>query len=394
MKTYLLLLMLATITVGCKKENSKTRKAPIPNQTDINKLKINQLQILGSHNSYHQHMDNRLFAFLTNINSLLPTQYKVEELDYSHEPFDVQLNTYGMRSVEIDIYNDPNGGLFYNRNGNRFAHMTVESHIDKLKQPGLKVLHIPDIDYETLFYTFKDALQALKDWSDAHPNHLPFVILIESKEETVGDILGFLGFVKAIKFTPAFADNIDTEIKSVFGENLDKIITPDKVRGNYATLEDAVLAGNWPTVGESRGKFIFTMEGKAVDDYLEGHPSLQGRAMFVMAEPGKPEAAFTEENDPIKGQEKIKEKVAKGYLVRTRADEPNRQNKTNNYSQMNAAFSSGAQVVSADYYRADPKHKLYPNMFTDYTCKFPTGELARINPISAADKQNIGKIAE
>jgi hypothetical protein len=33
-------------------------------------------------------------------------------------------------------------------------------------------------------------------------------------------------------------------------------------------------------------------------------------------------------------------------------------------------------------------------MFTDYTCKFPTGELARINPISAADKQNIGKIAE
>lgn len=146
---------------SCKKESSNDRKILIPDQTEINKLKINQLQILGSHNSYHKHMDNRLFAFLGNINFLLPEKYKVDALDYMHESIPDQLNKYGMRSFEIDIYNDPNGGRFYNRNGNRFVHMTVESHIADLQQPGLKILHIPDIDYETHYYTFKKILITL-----------------------------------------------------------------------------------------------------------------------------------------------------------------------------------------------------------------------------------------
>ena len=383
-----------TFFAGCKKETTSARKAPIPDQTEINKLKINQLQVLGSHNSYHKHMDNRLYSFLLNINFLLPKKYKVDELDYAHEPIDDQLNIYGLRGLEIDIYNDPNGGLFYNRNGNRFAHMTVESHIADLQKPGLKVLHIPDIDYETHYYTFKKMLQALKDWSDAHPNHLPLFILVETKEETVGDILGFLGFTKAIKYNAALADNIDTEIKSVFGDDLAKIITPDMVKSNYPTLEAAVLAGNWPTVGEARGKFIFCMEGAAEQIYLNGHPSLQDRVMFLKSTPGNPEAAFVVEDDATEKINDIKREVNAGYIVRTRADGTNNQNKTGDNSQMNNAFLSGAQIVSTDYYRPDPRYKTSPGMFKDYFCKFPNNDLARINPISAANKQGIGKIAE
>ena len=391
---FILFFSIIIFCFSCKKENSNDRKIPIPDQTEINKLKINQLQILGSHNSYHKHMDNRLFAFLGNINFLLPEKYKVDALDYMHESIPDQLNKYGMRSFEIDIYNDPNGGRFYNRNGNRFVHMTVESHIADLQQPGLKILHIPDIDYETHYYTFKKMLTALNEWSDAHPNHLPLFILVETKEETVGDVLGFLGFQQAIKYTPALASAIDDEIKSVFGADLKKIITPDQIRGTYATLEEAVLAKNWPTVGASRGKFIFVMQGGAEDEYLVAHPSLQGRAMFIMSEPGKPEAAFIGYDNPIEKQAETIQAVQAGYMVRTRSDEPNVQNKNGSYEQQHAAFSSGAQMISTDYYRPDTRHVSSPGMFTNYSCNFPNNELARINPISAADKQNIGIIAE
>ncbi|MDB5226785.1 MAG: hypothetical protein JWN78_978 [Bacteroidota bacterium] len=390
MKTCYLACISFLFLMSCKKENASDSNH---DQTEINKLKINQIQILGSHNSYHKHMDPKLFSFLSSINFLLPDKFKVEALDYSHEPLADQLDIYHLRSFEIDIYADPQGGRYYNRQGNVFIGKPVASGIDELRQPGFKVLHIPDIDFETHFYTFKSNLQALKDWSDAHPDHLPIFILIESKEETVGDILGFLGFITAIKFTPALADDIDTEIKSVFGSSLDNVITPDNVRGTYATLKDAVLADNWPTVGSSRGKFLFAMEGPATTDYLNGHPSLQGRAMFLITNAGLPESAVIGEDVPDRFQSRIMDEVKQGYIIRTRADEANHENLTGDYSRQQAAFASGAQMISTDYYRPDPRY-LTDGKYKNYMCQFPNGDLARINPVSAADKQGIGVIAE
>ena len=59
-----------------------------------------------------------------------------------------------------------------------------------------------------------------------------------------------------------------------------------------------------------------------------------------------------------------------------------------------AAFRSGAQIISTDYYRPDPRNATQPNEFSSYKCQFPLGIIARINPISAADKQDIGTFAE
>ena len=54
---------------------------------------------------------------------------------------------------------------------------------------------------------------------------------------------------------------------------------------------------------------------------------------------------------------------------------------------------SGAQMISTDYYRPDPRY-LTDGKYKNYSCKFPNGDIARINPVSAADKQGIGVIAE
>ena len=393
MKKAILLLCITQLFFACKKDEVAHRVSSIPDQTQINQLKINQLQILGSHNSYHIKTEPGILQFLNGISFILPSTLQPADLDYEHEPLDIQLNTYGMRSFEIDIYCDPEGGRFYNRQGNVLINKPVASGIDELNKPGFKVMHIPDIDYNTHFYTFKSMLQALKNWSDAHSNHIPIFILVEGKEQSVGDFLGFLGFKTAVKFTPALCDALDEEVKGVFGANLEKVITPDKVRGNYNTLKEAVLANNWPTVGESRGKFIFVMQGESSDDYLQGHPSLSNRTMFLTTTENKPEAAFLQFNNAARDENKITTAVQNGYIVRTRADEPNKQNKTNDYTEQYAAFRGGAQIISTDYYRPDPRHTTNAQ-FKDYKCRFPNNELARINPISGITQLSLGKIAE
>lgn len=70
------------------------------------------------------------------------------------------------------------------------------------------------------------------------------------------------------------------------------------VRGHYDTLNEAVLAGKWPTLADARGKVIFLMDQHPVGPiYLAGHPSLRGGLHFTNAEPGQPDAAFIERND-------------------------------------------------------------------------------------------------
>jgi hypothetical protein len=237
-------------------------------------------------------------------------------------------------------------------------------------------------------------LADFKKWSDTHPEHLPIYILIESKEETIGDKTNLFHFAKSIPFTPDICNDMDTEIKSDFGDSLSQIITQDRVRGNFNTLNEAVLANNWPTVGASRGKFIIVLMGPAIPGYIKDHPSLKGRAMFTFSDIYTPESAIIKYESPVTEQKLITEAVAKGYIVRTRADEPNHQNRTCDFSQMNAAFNSGAQIISTDYYRPDPRYKKKPKKFKNYCCKFPFNELARVNPVNGPSQQLLGKIGE
>jgi hypothetical protein len=73
-------------------------------------------------------------------------------------------------------------------------------------------------------------------------------------------------------FTPAIFDALDREITSVFRAG--EMITPDDVRGSYATLNQAVRADNWPTLQQARGKVVFLMDQKNMGPlYLEASVS-------------------------------------------------------------------------------------------------------------------------
>ncbi len=382
MKRYIFAIIGAMIVFSnCNKDNSRKL---VSNELQNDKLRLNNMQILASHNSYRIRTTDTVLSFLYQIQSMLPANLNPDGLDYTHENFDVQMSTYKMRGLEIDVYNDPNGGDFYIRKINSVMGLDEVSHIPDLLAPGMKVLHIKDVDYNTHYYTFKQSLTALKNWSENNPNHLPLFINIETKQDAPGDVtqLNNLGFQKAVPWDAAAADAIDAEIKSVFGEKLDAILTPDKARGVFPSLEAMARLNLWPTLGASRGKIIFIMQGAAESFYKTGHPSLKDRAMFVYAEPGTPEAAFVILNGAKSDKAEITQRVKQGYIVRTRADSDTEEARTGDYSSMDAAFESGAQIISTDYYKPDPRGYTSPDWST-FQVSMPGGSVARKNPVNA-----------
>jgi Phosphoinositide phospholipase C, Ca2+-dependent len=334
------------------------------------RVHVNQIQVIGSHNSYHA-------GFPPSARKLMEMKSPkgLHGLDYHHAPLGDQLSG-GVRQIEIDVYGDTKGG--------RYAHPAILDMVAKaglpadseydphhvMDKPGFKVLHMQDIDVRSTCMTLIACLTDVRNWSKEHPQHLPIFILIETKE---GKDRNLPNSVTPEPFTAPVFDALDEEIRSVFKPN--EMITPDDVRGDSATLVEAVHAGKWPTLAEARGKVIFLMDQRHVEPiYTEGHPSLRGRVLFTNAEPGAPDAAFTEENDG--SREEIDALVKQGYLVRTRSDENTDQARTNDTTRRDLALSSGAQMISTDYPASEP------STWTKYVVEFPDGLIARCNPVT------------
>ena len=365
-------------------------------------LKLNEIQVLGTHNSYAMPVDKRLLAIvdpilgrmMSDIGTRMPASMAAlfkeehpndvkmsEGLSYEHPDLKTQLDE-GMRSLEIDVNPDPKGGNFLDPAGYRVLRekgVTDLLPFDKtgLDAPGYKVLHMPDIDFRSHCPTFKLCLTQVREWSDAHPGHIPLFLVVEAK---VSDIPIFPNPTHTVPFTPARFDDLDQEIVSVLGR--ERLITPDDVRGAHATLNEAIRAGAWPTLKSARGKIVILMitaTGEAATrGYLEGHPSLKGRMAFVRAEPGQDHAAFLMFDNALVRADDIKTYVRQGYIVRTRSDIETYEAKINDMTRPNAAFASGAQVVSTDFEHPGNAYG------TPYVVKLPGGGVARRNPVLGA----------
>lgn len=336
-------------------------------QTDSN-VRINQIQVIGTHNSYHAGLAPSAAKFLQEKN---PAAFAA--LDYRHPSLTSQLDA-GVRQIELDIFADTKGGLY--------AHPYMETLIAQaglpadppfdpqhlMDKPGFKVMHVQDIDYRSNCEPFTACLEEVRAWSKAHPGHLPVFILVETKQNIM-----HLNFptVAPEQFTPAIFDALDREIRSVFSAG--EIITPDDVRGSYATLNEAVRAEQWPTLEQARGKVVFLMDQKKMGPvYLEGHPSLKGRVIFTNADPGTPDAAFIEQND--ESADAIDALAKQGYLIRTRADSDTKQARANDTSRRDAVLASGAQLISTDYPASEAAA-------SGYQVELPGDAVARCNPV-------------
>ncbi len=293
-------------------------------------LRMNQVQVIGTHNSYHvkpegqEHVGNELAPF-----------------NYSHAPLDVQLDR-GVRNLELDIYPDP---------------------------AGTRVMHVPGIDEGSTCARFTQCLETVKEWSDKHPRHVPIILLVEPKNDEIPVLK-----IKMGNYNAAAIDLLDQEIRSVFAP--ERLITPDAVRGAAPTLRQAVEEQGWPLLESARGKvmLVFHTRGRLADLYTQGRPSLEGRAMFLESQPGKPYAAFFIRNNPF--DTSIAELVKQGYMVRTRADSGLVEGVRNEVETREAALHCGAQIVSTDF----PEGEAHPQ--TGYKVTLPHNMPARCNPVN------------
>lgn len=326
-------------------------------------LRLDQVQQLGSHNSYKRYPSAEEEA---RIRALAPEHW--EELDYGHPPLEAQF-AIGIRQIEIDVAPDPQGGLYASP-----YQMAAPDTRKAMMAPGAKVLHFPQIDIESHCLTFRECLGVLRRWSDGHPGHLPVTVLVNASD--FPPIPGF--WLHDARFEAADIDALDADIRAVMGE--DHLIVPDMVRGAYATLAGAVRAHGWPTLAAAKGRFLFVFDAneRHYALYRAGHPSLRGRAMFGYYDEQAYEAAIFNIQEPRGQEANIRRLVAAGFLVRTRADSDTKEARANDHSRLDAAVASGAQFVSSDYYDGVPN----PHGFA-YRARLPGGALHRCDPVSA-----------
>lgn len=337
-------------------------------------VKINQIQVVGSHNSYHLRATQSEYE----IRQAVAPEFNVG-LDYEHPALGIQFSSQRVRQIELDVFADPKGGLYSDPLIRSFAGEGPLPAAEKavMDAPGIKVLHAQDVDYRSNCLSFVACLEAVKTWSDANPTHAPIAILIELKDDAI-PIISSPPAVTPIPWTSTNISDIDHEINSVF--DAPSIIRPDDVRGAHATVNEGALAGNWPTLGESRGKVLFLMDNSAKQaDYLSAFPGLRGADLFTNAQPGDPDAAFVERNTPTgDNTAAIQDLVRQGYVVRTRADADTIEARANDTSTRDAAFASGAQWVSTDY----PGPGSAALLGSSYSVEMPGGVTARCNPIN------------
>jgi len=332
-------------------------------------LHLNDLMTVGTHNSYHVRTPEKIMAL---IRSVAPKGW--EGLDYSHPDLLDQLND-GMRALELDLVFDPQGGRFAHPVGLKLAGLPEDpAYVAAMSKPGLKVLHIQDVDFTSNCLTFVHCLTIIREWSLAHPRHTPILITMNTNDEKTHAP----GGVDELPFDEKAYDALDAEIRSVFSPK--ELITPDDIRGSYPTLREAVLKHGWPTLGASRGRFLFALDEEAphVAAYRGKRASLEGRVLFVNTDETSPAAGYITLNEHS-DVARIAADVKAGFVVRTRADADTVEARSGDTIRRDAALASGAQYVSTDYPHPEPG-------LTAYFARLPDHQIAVCNPVRAADK--------
>src|SRR5258708_5753642 len=110
-----LVAILGLLAAATACSSGSKRAATTPSTTGVTRapayrlddsLRLNQIQVLGSHNSYHASPYPQVLAALRGVNPATAAG-----LDYGHRPLPAQFDL-GVRQIELDVWADPNGGKY------------------------------------------------------------------------------------------------------------------------------------------------------------------------------------------------------------------------------------------------------------------------------------------
>lgn len=308
---------------------------------------LSNIQVIGSHNSYKKVMSPKIYEYL------LQKDPRVKMIYYNHIPIAEQLDM-GLRNLELDIWKDDKGGRFAHPKGEEITQEPYEWN-EALQKPGFKVIHMPDYDYETQQPDFVKHLDALKNWSEKNPQHETIFITLELKDDTQEADSKFL-----------FADI----------QKINKLLLEHLGAQHLITPKELTRTGNkiiWPTIDESRGKFVWIIDNTDYRRDLFDQLSLEDINVFINVDPDHPKAGCMIINNPA--DERIPAYTQNGIIIRTRADSDTKEARNNDYSTFEQAKKSGAQIITTDYYLPST---LFPST---YRVSFDNGGYVRVKDV-------------
>lgn len=280
-------------------------------------LRANHVQVKGTHNSYHQPPDALVDA----------------SFDYAQPPLTAQLDRWGVRQLELDVHLGDDGAW--------------------------RVFHLPALDDRSSCPMLADCLAEIKSWSDDHGWALPLVVWLEPKDDVDGLVDGLVAIGDQL-------DTLDDAILAVWPRS--RLFTPDDLRGDHATLAEALASDGWPVLRGLRGKALFALLDSDAHraTYLARSDVLAGRVMFVDAtDPAQPYAAMVKDGTP----DEITALAEAGLLVTTNGS---------------AAADDAATAAAAD---AGPRdagvHHLATDLPADDAGAYWLDLAPRCNPVTA-----------
>ncbi len=255
-------------------------------------LRFDDLQALGTHNSYHVKTTG------------------VPAWNYDHAPLPIQLEEQGVRQFELDVSFDP----------------ALGEH---------RVEHVPVLDAGTTCATLTECAADLWAWSRLRPAHHPLFVLVETKDAW-DPAEG-----------PAHLDSLEDEVLAAWPR--ERLVTPNDLRRDAADLRSALEDEGWPTLGELRGKALFVLHDGGERRAAFVGAGLDGRVLFpdAMGDVDQPWSAVHTMNEAF--DPRIPEVVSLGHLVRTRCDSDTQEAIDEDTTRRDAALASGANFVSTDF---------------------------------------------
>ncbi len=269
---------------------------PIDARAPREGLRINQMQMRATVNSYHA--------------SLVPGV--VDEFSYDHLLLAEQAEQQGIRVFDLDVSGDPQSFMAISPATDEHVVDRWNNCSERMNPPGGLI----------------SCLWNLRDWLDANPDH-PLVVILVGESELLGPRSQMMHQL----------DGLEAQI--ITGLGRDRLLTPDDVRGAHPTLWHALQADGWPTVEETRGKAMLVLNDRGVVRVrylLTGGEDPDDRLFFVIGDPElegdealRDEVIFTFEPPVVRQFEtdmarlpRMRELVEAGYLVHAITDDAER----------------------------------------------------------------------
>lgn len=279
-------------------------------------LKLNEIAILGTHNSYQRLATAETRFAMKIIDTITFKKTGLDTFDFEMDTLTEQLEM-GVRNLEIDI-----------------------ETLDKDGKIEFKVTHNSIIDNASNAYDFEMALKEIKMWSDNNPGHVPVIIIVEPKSFVV-EVGGMH------KFSLDYAKEVDRLVAETLGNTL---LTPADMLRDYASFKEMRENDDWISLDEAKGKVLVLLHDCDVtESYIALDESIRTQKMFPMLrydDRNETYTSFILENDPTRANERKTESIDEcNLIVRTRADA------YPEYSEERyaAAESCGSQILTTDY---------------------------------------------